>query len=126
MRMVMVSLAYLGSLFLASELIEKGEEITLIAIALAIIPGVAVSGYFWAIGSLIIEQKDEFQRLLIVRQALIATAIALSLAAIWGFLENFELVQHIDSYWWPVVWFFGLGIGAIVNKVQLGSFGESL
>lgn len=126
MRMVLVSLAYLGSLFLASQLIEKGGEITPLAFILALIPGVAVSGYFWAIGSLIVEQKDEFQRLLIVRQALIATALALSLASIWGFLESFELVQHVDAYWWPIVWFFGLGVGAIVNKLQLGTTGETL
>jgi len=125
-RMITVSFAYVGSLFLASELIEKGGEVTPLAVVLALVPGVAVSGYFWAIGRFIVEQKDEFQRLLIIRQSLVATALALSLASIWGFLENFQLVQHIDAFWWPIVWFFGLGVGAVVNKIQLGTTGETL
>ena len=125
-RMIVVSFAYVGSLFMASQLIESGAAITPLAVLLALIPGIAVSGYFWAIGRLILEQKDEFQRMLIVRQALIATAMALSLASIWGFLESFDLVQHLDAYWWPIVWFFGLGVGAIFNKVQLGSAGETM
>jgi hypothetical protein len=125
-RMIVVSFAYVGSLFMASQLIESGAAITPLAVLLALIPGIAVSGYFWAIGRLILEQKDEFQRMLIVRQALIATAIALSLASIWGFLESFDLVQHLDAYWWPIVWFFGLGVGAIFNKAQLGSAGETM
>jgi putative transcriptional regulator len=79
-RMIVVSFAYVGSLFMASQLIESGAAITPLAVLLALIPGIAVSGYFWAIGRLILEQKDEFQRMLIVRQALIATAIALSVA----------------------------------------------
>ena len=65
-RMILVSFAYLGSLFLASQLIEPGGAISPLAVALALVPGIAVSGYFWAIGSLIVEQKDEFQRMLIV------------------------------------------------------------
>jgi len=126
MRMMAVSVTYIASLFLASEMIEKGGELTPLAFLLALIPGVAVSGYFWAIGRLIIEQQDEFQRMLVIRQSLIATALALSLASIWGFLESFELVQHVDAYWWPIVWFFGLGVGAVINKIQLGSAGETM
>ena len=64
--------------------------------------------------------------MLVVRQALIATAIALSLASTWGFLESFELVGHVHAYWWPIAWFFGLGVGAIANKIQHGAAGESM
>ncbi|HAU22986.1 MAG TPA: hypothetical protein DCS24_10435 [Erythrobacter sp.] len=126
LRMIVVSIVYLSSLFLASQLIESGGDITPLAVVLALVPGIAMSGYFWAIGSLIVEQKDEFQRMLVVRQALIATAIALSLASTWGFLESFELVGHVHAYWWPIAWFFGLGVGAIANKIQHGAAGESM
>ena len=123
-RMLAVSLLYLGSLFAATMLIDEGDPITPLSIAIAIVPGLAVAGYFWAIARLIIELKDEFLRMLQVRMALVATGIALSAASIWGFLESFEQVPHIDAFWWPIAWFFGLGIGAVVNKLTYGTIGE--
>jgi len=123
-RMLAASVVYLSSLFLASYVIEVANPPTSVAVALAIVPGIAVVGYIWAIGRLIVELEDEFLKMLAIRQALIATAIALSLASVWGFLEKFELVAHVDAFWWPTIWFFGLGIGAVSNKIKYGVFGE--
>ena len=85
---------------------------------IAILPGLAISGMFWAIGRLIIEEEDEFVRTLTVRQTLIASGFALSAASIWGVLEAADLVVHLDAYWVAVAWFLGLIIGAISNFVQ--------
>jgi len=95
-----------------------------IKFALALLPGLAICGVFWAIGRLMVEEKDEFLRRLTVRQALIATAITLSAATVWGFLESAELVPHIDAYYWSVAWFFGLFVGAIMNRIQHGTWGS--
>ncbi|MBB3764641.1 hypothetical protein [Sphingomicrobium lutaoense] len=123
-RMAVVSLAYLGSLFLAEHIIEDGDAMTPLTLALALVPGIAVAGYFWAIGRYLVELKDEFLKMLMVRQTLIATAIAFSLASIYGFLENFEFVPHLDAYWWPISFFFGLGVGAIANYFRYGTTGD--
>ncbi|MEM9084890.1 MAG: hypothetical protein AAGB23_03085 [Pseudomonadota bacterium] len=93
--------------------------------ALALLPGLAVSGVFWAIARLILEETDEFLRMLTIRQTLIASAIALSAASIWGFLEAADLVVHLDAYWVAVAWFFGLFIGAVINRVQHGTWGAA-
>ena len=93
------------------------------AYLLAILPGICVCGVFWAVGRLIIEQDDEYQRMLLVRQTLVATAFALSLATIWGFLESVGLVPHIDAYFIAILWFAGLGVGAFVNRLTLGTSG---
>ena len=85
---------------------------------IAILPGLAVSGVFWAIARLIIEEEDEFVRMLSVRQTLIASGFALSAASIWGFLEAADLVVHLDAYWVAIAWFVGLIIGAGVNTLQ--------
>ena len=55
-----------------------------------------------------------------VRQSLVASGFALSIATIWGFLESFDLVDHIDSYYVAVLWFGGLGLGSCVNKLTFG------
>ena len=89
----------------------------------AFLPGLAIVGAFYAIGMLILETKDEFIRMLIVRQVLYATAIAMSLATIWGFLENFELVPHVAGFFWAIAWFAGFGIGGAINRFTLGASG---
>ena len=90
---------------------------------IAILPALPIIGIFVAIGRYLVEEQDEYVRMLMVRQTLWASGFTLSLATIWGFLDNFQLVGHIDGYWIVVVWFFGLGIGGIVNKLTLGDAG---
>ena len=90
---------------------------------LAIPPALGVIGVFWAIGRLMVEEKDEFIRMLVIRQSLIATGLTLSAAALWGFLESAQVLPHLDAFWWPVLWFVGLAIGAVANRVQYGAWG---
>ena len=91
---------------------------------LALIPGLAMVGIFYAYGMLIIEQKDEFIRMLVLRQLIIATGIALSFATVWGFLESFGLVAHIYPYYFAFAWIGGFGFGGLVNRVTHGAWGE--
>ena len=93
-------------------------------VLLAVLPGLAIIGVFWAIGRLMVEEEDEFLRMLTVRQSLVATAVALSAASVWGFLESADIVVHLDAWWVAVAWFFGLFVGAAVNRVQHGTWGS--
>ena len=115
---------YLVSLFVAELLIGRALVQGPLMWALAIVPGLAIMGSFYAIGRLILEQKDEFMRMLVVRQTLVATGFALSIATVWGFLENFDLVLHVDAYWVAILWFLGFGLGGYINKRTLGAWGE--
>ncbi|MDJ0701583.1 MAG: hypothetical protein QNJ07_17185 [Woeseiaceae bacterium] len=92
--------------------------------ALALAPGLAMLGIFYAYGMLIVEQKDEFIRMLVLRQLIIATGIALSFATVWGFLEEFGLVDHIYSYFVAVAWIVGFAFGGLVNRLTHGAWGE--
>ena len=89
----------------------------------AILPALPIVGIFVAIGRYLVEEEDEYVRMLMVRQILWASGFALSVATIWGFLDNFDLVGHADGYYIVIVWFFGLGIGGIANKLTLGERG---
>lgn len=112
-------LAMAGMVF-SREATELAEALKVI---LAILPGLAVIGIFWAIGRLIVEEQDEFIRMLVIRQSLIATGLALGAASVWGFLEAADVVIHLDAYWWAVVWFFGLAVGAVANRIEYGAWG---
>ena len=92
-----------------------------VAYVAAILPALPIIGIFGAMGRYLVEEQDEYLRMLMVRQSLWASGFALSVATIWGFLENFNLVDHVDAYSVAIVWFFGLGVGACMNKLTLGA-----
>ena len=118
------SVAVLGIAIVAARaLIGQGLEGPL-AWLLALAPGVAMIGIFYAYGMLIVEQKDEFLRMLIVRALVIATGIAMSFATVWGFLEEFGLVAHIYPYYVAVAWIIGFAFGGVVNRITHGAWGE--
>jgi hypothetical protein len=90
----------------------------------AILPALPIVGIFAAIGGYLVDEQDEYVRMLMVRQTLWASGFALSLATIWGFLESFNLVGHIEAFYIAVLWFGGLGIGSVMNRLTVGSTGR--
>jgi len=94
------------------------------AYVLAIIPALPIIGVFWAVMRLLVEEPDEFMRLLLVRQALIATGFCLTVMTIWEFLQNFDLVpQGSNGFGAAFFWFLGLGVGALYNRFTVGDSG---
>ncbi|MEP3422434.1 MAG: hypothetical protein ABJN35_11910 [Erythrobacter sp.] len=122
-RVAICSSLYLATFALMTFLDQEVELPFAVRVMIGILPGLAVSGIFWAIGRLIVEEQDEFMRMLIIRQSLIASAMALTSASVWGFLETADIAPHIDAYWFAIIWFFGLGVGAIFNRIQYGTWG---
>lgn len=122
-RIAIAMLAYMLTLFLAISLIRSGQAVGTLAWILAILPGLCVAAVFWAVGRLLVEETDEYLRMLLVRQVLIATGLTLSIVTVYGFLENFGLVNHIDGFYVAVIWFAGLGVGAFINRLTLGNSG---
>ena len=123
-RVVWLSLLYvaflMGSIYAFNHRLVAGPP----AYLAAILPALPIIGIFAAIGRYLIEEEDEYVRMLMVRQTLWASGFALSLATIWGFLESFGLAVHVDAYYLAVAWFGGLGLGACINKLTLGAAGR--
>ena len=121
---IAISMAfYLVFLTVALRFVGSGRVTGPLAYLLGALPGVAVIGVFWAIGRLLVEETDEYQRMLLVCQTLVATAFSLSIATVWGFLENVGLVPHVDAFYIAILWFAGLGVGGLVNRLTLGDGG---
>jgi hypothetical protein len=111
--------AYIVTLTVALHFVGTASVKGAPALVLGLLPGLSVTGIFWAFGKLLLEEKDEYQRLLLVRQSLVATGFTLSIATIWGFLENLFLVPHVDAFFIAVLWFVGLGLGSAFNWLTL-------
>ncbi|HEX3676542.1 MAG TPA: hypothetical protein VHU79_04010 [Sphingomicrobium sp.] len=120
-RVIGLSLLYAAFLLIAVYGFKHQLLRGLVAYVAAILPALPIIGIFGAMGRYLVEEHDEYVRMLMVRQSLWASGFALSLATIWGFLESFDLVGHIDAYNIAIVWFVGLGVGSIMNKLTLGA-----
>jgi hypothetical protein len=112
--MVLYVVFLLGTVWLNKHYAPTG----VLAVGLAILPALPLLGVIWALGRLLIEEKDEYLRSQTVRQFIIATAFMLSVSSVWGFLDAFDQVPHVPMYWAFILWCFGLGVGTFVNEMR--------
>ena len=114
-RLIALMLAYVAALALANWAFVQVGSRGPAAWAIAALPALPIIGIFAVIGRLLVELKDEYVRMLLVRQSLVATATMLAVVTVYGFLEDFGLTPHLPAYYAAVLWFAGLGVGGCVN-----------
>src|SRR5688500_15106955 len=119
LRLFVAMTAYLITLAIAVRFVGDGSITGPLAYVLGVLPGLSVAGIFWAIGRLLIEEQDEYLRMLLVRQTLVATGFTLTIVTVWGFLENLDLVAHVDAFYVAILWVVGLGVGSCFNWLTL-------
>ena len=123
-RLAVLMAIYLVTLFVAVKLFRAGAVSGLPAYALAILPALPIIGVFWTVMRLLVEEKDEFIRLIHVRQCLFATGFCLTIMTVWEFLQNFDLVPPGNGgFGAAFFWFVGLGFGALFNRLTIGTSG---
>lgn len=121
-RLAVLMTTYLVLLFLAVRLFRSGAHLGLAAWPIAIAPALPIIGVIWAVMRLLIEEPDEFIRMLFIRQALIATGFCLTVVTIWQFLQNFDLVPPGNGgFGAAFFWFMGLGVGSLYNWWTVGA-----
>lgn len=122
-RTLLFAALFVATIALAKYLIREQGVLGPLAYLIALVPGLAAVGMIWATGRLITELDDEFLRMLAVRQQLIATGFAISIACVWGTLEVFGMVPHLEAFYILVLWSVGVVIGAIANLINYGAGG---
>lgn len=123
-RIVVLVILYLGFLIAAVTAFKAHAVSGVAAYGLAILPALPIIGVFWAVMRMLVEETDEFLRLLHVRQCLFATGFCLTIMTIWEFLQNFDLVPPGNGgFGAAFFWFIGLGFGGLYNKVTVGTAG---
>lgn len=85
------------------------------AIALAFATAAPICGVFWAIFRVLVECDDEYQRLLFVKQILLATAATLAICTVWQFLVVYDALAH-GPKWFGVLWLAMFGLAAPVVR----------
>jgi hypothetical protein len=122
-RMLVMSFGYLLALFATLGLTRQMDVHGPLLWILALLPTIPITGMIVAMGRLLFEETDEYQRMRMVRASLVATGLVLCFASLWGFLEMFDLVPHV--WLWSVfpIWAIGLGIGQLANRYIFGDPG---
>lgn len=116
-RLLALMLAYGAALVFANWAFQRVDQHGPAAWAIAVLPAIPIVGVFAVIGRLLVELKDEYVRMLMVRQSLIATATMLAGVTVYGFLEDFGLAPHLPAYYAAILWFGGLGVGGCFNAI---------
>ena len=124
--MMLLMTAYVVVLVGVNHYFDTDRPLGAVAYLAAALPALPIVGVFVIIGRLLVDLRtDEYVRMLLVRQTLVATAFALTVATVWGFLEAFDLAPHFEAYWFAVLWFAGLGVGGCTNAIlERGGAGE--
>ena len=92
----------------------------LAAYALALLPALPIVAVMAVVGIYLTEEKDEFQRTVLVQSMLWAIGLTLSAATLWGFLELILKVPHFQLYLaFPVFWVMvAFSAGAVTSRYK--------
>ena len=114
-RMLIASGIYVVGLFGAIWAHDTLGADGMLAFLFAFAPSVGVLMMVWAMGRLVADETDEYLRHRYVRSSLFGLGTLLTLATIWGFFEQFDLVPHAPTWLAVPIFAIGLGIGNCVR-----------
>ena len=108
-RMLAAGGIYVVGLFTAIWAHDELHPNGLLAFIIAFLPSIGVLLMVYAMGRLVADEEDEYLRHRHIRASLFGLGTLLTLATVWGFFEQFDLVPHVPT--WAAVPVFALGLG---------------
>jgi hypothetical protein len=80
-----------------------------LACVVAVIAALPILGALLATAAYLAEEKDEFQRDVLVQSLLGGIGVTLAATTVWGYLEDFIAAPGMDLIWiYPLFWVFAL------------------
>jgi len=97
-RIIVSTFLYTITLFAAIYIHAEWKPSGLVPWVVGFLPSLGVLAMIAAMARLLIEEEDEYLRLKFAHSTLFATAVLLTVATVWGFLEQFDLVPHVPAW----------------------------
>ena len=110
------SITYVALLLASVGVASRFAPAVPLRVLLAILPALPVLFMIRAMALLIKEERDEYLRMRIVEQVLIATGFLLAVTTLYGFLSAFDLAPKLDAFLTVPVWAVGLGVGRAFQR----------
>lgn len=106
-RFIPVMAAYVITLFFAAWYIPRFHPTGGLVYVIAVLPAIPIIGVIAVIGLYLAEEKDEFQRSVLIQSMLWGMGLTLATTTVWGFLENFAKTVGFQPYLtFPLFCFF--------------------
>jgi hypothetical protein len=109
-RNLITMLLYVLSLVLAIGVFLRYHPTGVLAYLLAVLPAIPLTGLLAIFGLYLAEEKDEFQRSIGVQSMLWGIGGTLAVTNIWGFLESFVHLRHLNPSLDAVIFWIFVGI----------------
>jgi hypothetical protein len=116
-RLAVTMLVYLIFLFIAKWTFHHLHPVGSVIYLLAILPALPLIGSLAVVGLYATEESDEFERSILVQSMLWGLGGALSIATIWGSLEDFANAPHLSTF--NVFLFFWIFMGISQSFIRL-------
>ena len=114
-RVLIASIIYAATLIPVVYAIRHGLVAQPWATLIALLPALPVAGFFASYARYLADEDDEYIRMLVVKQILTATTVAMTCAVVWGFLTDLGDAPPIATYWVAVVWIAVQGLVGCVR-----------
>lgn len=109
---------YVAALFFAISVNDWLKPVGPLLWFLAILPSLPILYFVWALYRYLVEETDEYLKMRYVGDALFGLGLLLIVSTIWGFLESFKVVPHVESWIVVPVWSIGLGLSQIRRRLR--------
>lgn len=110
--------AYVAALFFAISINDWLKPEGPLLWTIAVLPALPIVYFVWALYRYLIEENDEYLKMRYIGQALFGLGILLIVATVWGFLESFKVVPHVESWMVVPVWAIGLGLAQVAHRLR--------
>jgi hypothetical protein len=92
----------------------------LAAYPVAVLPALPILWVLIETGRFLAEEKDEFQRNLLVQCLLAGIGGTLAVTTVWGYMEDFARAPRLDLIWvYPIFWLFvGIAMPMVYRRYR--------
>ena len=116
-RLAFAMTLYTVFLLLAVHRLKHAQPSHAMAIFLSVLPSLPILAVLAIVGVYLREEKDEFQRELLIQAMLWGMGGTLAFTSVWGFLENFNQAPHFPAFYVFVIFWGVVGVAGCVQRV---------
>jgi xanthosine utilization system XapX-like protein len=117
-RLAITMAVYLAFTFIAQWCFHHLHPTGLLVYLLALLPALPLVASLAVVGIYIAEESDEFERSILVQSMLWGLGGALSVATVWGSLEDFAHAPHLSAFYVYVFFWIFMGFSQPIIRLR--------
>ena len=115
-RLIPLAVLYLAACAAGKFLIDRTDLPDIAVYIIAVLLSLPLVFSIFVIGRYVVEEDDEYIRMLVVRHMVTATGMTLVTATVWGLLELYADAPALPIYYILVIWCAGFAFSQIQSR----------